>query len=151
MELRAVRFTDPEVEPLLSSLSADYEARYGADDEMAAATAADFTPPNGTFLVIVRDGETVAGDGIRRMSGEACEVKRMWTAPAHRRRGYASAVLEALEGAARELGYTYIRAETGPAQPEALAFYRRRGYREIPSFGPYEVAFAFEATLTEET
>ncbi len=58
-------------------------------------------------------------------------------------------MLDALERAARELGYTYIPAETGPAQPEAISLYRRRGYGDIPTYGPYEVASAFEKRLDD--
>ncbi|MDQ4132330.1 MAG: GNAT family N-acetyltransferase [Actinomycetota bacterium] len=150
VDLRHVRLGDPEVEPLLAGLGEEYELRYGPGDEMATARADDFDVPDGIFVVLVHGDETLAGGGIRRWSADTCEVKRVWTAPHHRRRGYASAVLDALEPAARALGYTYIRAETGPAQPEALAFYTKRGYGEIPAYGPYEVATAFQRSLAAD-
>jgi ribosomal protein S18 acetylase RimI-like enzyme len=34
-------------------------------------------------------------------------------------------------------GLTVCRLETGEAQPEAMARYRRAGYREIEGFGVY--------------
>lgn len=148
VELRQVRLSDCDVECLLVGLAGEYERRYGPGDEMTTASVDDFELPNGIFLILVDDGETVAGGGVRRWSPETCEVKRVWTAPHHRRRGYASAVLERLERAARDLGYAYIRAETGPAQPEAVSLYRGCGYREIPAYGPYEDATAFEKVLT---
>ena len=73
----------------------------------------------------------------------------MWTAPDHRRRGYASIVLEALEGEARARGYARLRLETGPAQPEARNLYEQRGYHRIPHYGIYELATAFEVRLDE--
>ena len=149
--LRKVRLSDPEVRPLLAGLADEYELRYGSGDEMATAKADEFTWPDGAFLIVVEGSETLAGGGIRRCSADTCELKRMWTAPTHRRRGHASAVLAGLEGAARDLGYTFIRAETGPAQPEAISLYRRRGYRDIPNYGPYEGSFAFEKRLDVET
>ncbi len=145
-----VRLSDAEVAPLLAGLAHEYERRYGPGEEMATAAAEEFDPPSGTFLVLMEDGLTLAGGGIRRLSADTCEIKRVWTASEHRRRGHASAVLQALEEAARHLGYSRIRAETGPAQPEALSLYRQRGFSEIPAYGPYGDETAFERRLTAE-
>ena len=51
--------------------------------------------------------------------------------------GLAGALLDALERAARERGCPRTVLETGTEQPEALAFYRARGYVAIPRFGVY--------------
>jgi len=146
--MRQVRLSDAEVAPLLAGLAHEYERRYGPGEEMASAAAEEFDPPRGTFLVLIEDGLTVAGGGIRRLSADTCEMKRVWTAPEHRRRGHGSAVLKALEQAARDLGYLRMRAETGPAQPEALSLYRQRGFSEILAYGPYGDATAFERGLS---
>ncbi|HXY44214.1 MAG TPA: GNAT family N-acetyltransferase, partial [Acidimicrobiales bacterium] len=80
----------------------------------------------------------------------SCEIKRVWTSPAHRRRGLAHAVLDAIETAAAEAGYARACLETGPSQPEAVAFYEKRGYRPIPLYSPrYEHALAFARPLGE--
>ncbi len=139
--------SDPIVAPLLAGLTAEYERRYGAVDEMRLARPDEFDPPTGTFVVLLDDDQTVAGGGIRRLDNETCEVKRMWTSPDYRRRGLASTVLAALEDAARYLGYTRVQLETGPSQPEAIAMYGHLGYRMIPPFGPYQQAIAFERDL----
>jgi GNAT superfamily N-acetyltransferase len=147
VELRRVRLGDPEVEPLLEGLSEEYRRRYRDGDEMASVDAEEFDPPDGVFLVLVEDGVTVAGGALRRLSSDTCEIKRMWTSPAHRRKGYASAVLDELEKVAGERGYTFLRLETGPAQPEARSLYERRGYTRIPTYGPYQQAKAFGCKL----
>jgi GNAT superfamily N-acetyltransferase len=46
-------------------------------------------------------------------------------------------VLRALEAHARALGWTSLLLETGDAQPDAVAFYTRQGYRPVPRFGHY--------------
>ena len=147
MELRHVRLSDPIVSPLLAGLGAEYEHRYGAVAEMSLTHPDEFDPPDGTFVVLLDDDQTVAGGGIRRRDVDTCEVKRMWTSPHHRRRGLASTVLAALEEAARQLGYARVQLETGPSQPEAIALYGHLGYRMIPPFGPYQRAVAFERDL----
>jgi GNAT superfamily N-acetyltransferase len=147
MELRHVRLSDPIVAPLLAGLAEEYEHRYGPIDEMAQAHPDEFDPPSGAFVVLLDDDQTVAGGGIRRVDQAACEVKRMWTSPQHRRRGLASRVLAALEDAARQLGYSKVQLETGPGQPEAIALYGHLGYRRIPAFGCYREAVGFERDL----
>jgi GNAT superfamily N-acetyltransferase len=147
--MREVRLGDPATAPLLAALGDEYLRRYGARDEMATTTVAEFDPPTGGFLVLVDGQQTVAGGGIRRWSADTCEVKRMWTAPAHRRRGLATTVLRALEQLARDRGYTRVILETGPAQPEAEAMYAYAGYRRIPVYGRYPSALAFEHRLDE--
>jgi GNAT superfamily N-acetyltransferase len=151
MELRRRRLTDVEVAPLLAGLAVEYHARYGSNDEMSHASADEFDPPAGGFVVAIEDGVTVAGGGFRPLEPGVCEVKRMWTHPGHRRRGYAMQILEALEHDAREAGYKTLRLETGPAQPEAQALYTRRGYHRIPVFGRYPLALAFERDLATGT
>jgi GNAT superfamily N-acetyltransferase len=147
MELRQVRLTDPMAAPLLAGLSREYDVRYGEIDEMASVGAEVFDPPAGTFLVLVDGDEVLAGGGLRRFSDGICEVKRMWTAPGHRRKGYASRVLTGLEDAARAAGYSALLLETGPRQPEAIAFYTARGYHRVPYYGPYDQALAFRLDL----
>lgn len=147
MELRQIRLSDPEALPLLHGLSGEYERRYGSADEISSVDVREFEPPHGVFLVLLDQGLTVAGGGVRRLSLDTCEVKRMWTSPDHRRNGLASAILDALEIVAREHGYTWLKLETGPAQPEAQSLYEGRGYRSIPTYGRYEQARAFEYLL----
>jgi GNAT superfamily N-acetyltransferase len=147
-EVRRVRFDDEAVGPLLVGLGQEYAVRYGAIDELQHAATAEFEPPDGGFFVIVENGETVAGGGYRRLTDETCEVKRLWTSEAYRRRGLAGIVLDAIESSAAQAGYGVVWLETGPAQPEAVAFYERRGYRPIPLYSPrYKLALAFGRSL----
>lgn len=147
MEMRQVRLTDPLVAPLIKGMTREYEVRYGETDEMATVDAEEFDPPSGTFLVLLDGGEVLAGGGLRRIGDDTCEVKRMWTAAGHRRKGYASQVLTGLEDAARAAGYSTLLLETGPLQPEAIDLYTARGYRPIPSYGRYPDALAFRFGL----
>ncbi|MEO6200850.1 MAG: GNAT family N-acetyltransferase [Cryobacterium sp.] len=151
MDLKRVRFGDPEVAPLIADLRQEYEVRYADGDSVHDVDARAFEPPTGGFIVLLDGARTVAGGGIRRLDESTCEVKRMWTSPDYRRQGHASTVLAALEALARELGYSRVRLETGHAQPEALALYRRLGYREIGNYGLYENAYGFERSMVDDT
>ena len=96
----------------------------------------EMEPPGGTFLVIAEDGVPVACGGLRTLDAETGigEVKRMYVAPAARRRGHARRLLGALEDCARELGHERIRLDTNAAQPEALELYAACGYAEIADY-----------------
>ena len=149
MDYVQVSLTAPEVAPLLAGLRQEYDARYGegAGESVLDVEAREFEAPTGAFVVLIDDGTTVAGGGIRRIDDATVEIKRMWTNPDYRRQGYASRMLRELAGLAGQLGYRTLRLETGDAQPEALALYRRLGFAQIDSYGPYENATAFELNL----
>ena len=143
-----MRFDDPLVAPLLQGLVDEYQERYGTSEELASTVVDDFEPPFGLFLVVVDAGATVAGGGLRRVSDERCEIKRMWTDAGNRRRGLASRVLAELETHAVRLGYTSVILETGPMQPEAHGLYQRHGYATVPTYGRYDDATAYEKRVT---
>ena len=65
------------------------------------------------------------------------ELKRIFTTRAARGRGVAKAIVTALEEIAKGAGLSVVRLETGLASPEAIALYKRLGYREIGPFGEY--------------
>jgi putative acetyltransferase len=73
---------------------------------------------------------------VDRGAGSA-ELKRMFVDPNSRGRGIARALLELIEEQAQSLGLRQILLETGVKSVEALALYRRRGYRERGPFGSY--------------
>jgi len=139
MEIHATDPGDPAMRPLLDGLEAEYRRVYGdlIDGELELYGPGEFRPPTGAMLIIVEGDETVAGGALRRWSDGIGEIKRMWTAPDHRRRGHARRVLAALEEAARGCGYRCVRLETGVRQREAIALYLDAGYDPIDNYGRY--------------
>ncbi|WP_395398431.1 GNAT family N-acetyltransferase [Arthrobacter sp. UC242_113] len=115
---------------------AELDARYGSDDHEpgSAPSAGDIT----LFLVARNpEGAAVACGALRRLDAGSAEIKRMYVLPGHRGSGAATAVLRSLEAEAARLGLTELKLETGTAQPDAIRFYEREGYRLIDNFGPY--------------
>jgi GNAT superfamily N-acetyltransferase len=145
VKTRRVRMTDPEGVEALEGWAAYERDLYGDHPELYAVEAVEFEAPDGAFFVVSSDGSTVAGGGFRRKSPDTCEVKRMWTAPDQRRKGYASAILDAIENEAQRLGYSRLCLETGPTQHESLALYKKR-YSQIPAYH-YKDALAFDHPL----
>jgi GNAT superfamily N-acetyltransferase len=135
VKVEAACWDDPDVQRLTTDQKAEIQARYGGQEEPGAKpSAADV----GVVLVARDDDGTPLGCGALRALGDgAAEVKRMYVVPAVRGRGVSKAVLAGLEDAARERGWTTLRLETGPMQPEAIGLYTGAGYRPIGAFGAY--------------
>jgi GNAT superfamily N-acetyltransferase len=143
MRFEAVRADIPPASDLIAAMVAEMGALYGPIDVpgMPSATPADFAPPHGTFLVgFDDDGAPVCAGGVKRLGDGAAEIKRMYVVPEARRRGLGRVLLGALEDAARDLGYTTVRLDTGPLQPHAQALYEAAGYRSIGNFNANPVA-----------
>jgi ribosomal protein S18 acetylase RimI-like enzyme len=136
------RYDSEDAATLIDALSAELDRRYGAEDDAgqgwrAEVGPADVTPPAGVFLVARVDGEAVGCGAVKRHADGVGEVKRMYVAPAGRRRGLGRILLAELEHHAASLGYRVLRLETGEAQPEAMALYESAGFRRIPNYGRY--------------
>jgi GNAT superfamily N-acetyltransferase len=117
-----------------------------------SATPDELTPPAGDFLVVFdSDGDGVGCGGLKDLGSQVFEIKRMWIAPSHRGRGYARALLVALEERARELGALEIRLDTSAELDAAVALYRRSGYVEVAAYNdnPY-ASLWFAKPLSDE-
>jgi GNAT superfamily N-acetyltransferase len=137
-----VRQDDPRAVPLLDALTDEYESRYGAGvgaeyRDLYAYPADEFAPPGGVLVLALEAGVPVAGGAFRRHDGTTAELKRIWTAATHRRRGYGRRVVAELERLARERGYRRIVLTTGWRQPEAVGLYLSLGYTPL-----YDVTLA---------
>lgn len=89
-------------------------------------------------IVILDNDEAVACGAIKELDSKSMEVKRMFTLPEKRGKGFASKILKELEAWAKELGYEKTVLETGKRQIEAVALYQKCGYKIIPNYGQYE-------------
>lgn len=92
----------------------------------------------GVRFLVARLGQRAVGCGALVL-GDDCraEIKRMFVDPASRGRGVGRALLRAIEETAWGEGVERLRLETGTANHEAIALYRRCGYRERGPFGNY--------------
>ncbi|MCC7274705.1 MAG: GNAT family N-acetyltransferase [Alphaproteobacteria bacterium] len=93
--------------------------------------------PEVRFLVARWDGRAVGCGALLLGPDGDAEIKRIYVDPASRGRGVAGAVMRGLEDAARRAGVARLLLETGPYSTDALALYRRFGYRERGRFGSY--------------
>lgn len=104
-------------------------------------------------VVAYKEGRPIGCGAIREYQSVRTEVKRMYVAPEGRGRGIAKKILAELESWAEELGYEGCVLETGKRQPEAIALYKKMGYRVIENYGPYagiENSVCFEKQFLRE-
>lgn len=102
-------------------------------------------------IVVYESGKPIACGTIKEYSPGTMEIKRMYTVPESRGKGIASKILRELEQWATELSCIRCILETGKKQPEAIALYRRNGYKSIPNYGQYsgvENSVCFEKQLS---
>jgi GNAT superfamily N-acetyltransferase len=131
------------VQGMRDEIAALYEGLELDGAAMPRAGVAEMGPPGGTFVVGYDGDVAVCCGGVKRLSDEACEIKRMFVVEGARSRGVARALLDELERRARDLGYTIARLDTGHRQPHAQSLYERAGYVAIENFNANPVATFF--------
>lgn len=128
--------SDSRLVPLIAALDADLRGRYG---EAQAGYAPMNLIADGSPFVIALDAEgaPVGCGTFRPFDATSVEVKRMFVAPAARRRGLAAQILAAVEAWAREQGFATAILETGIHQHEAhralppSGLHRHRAVRKL--------------------
>lgn len=101
-------------------------------------------------VVVYEDDQPLGCGAIKEYSLNIMEIKRMYTLPESRGKGVAGKVIKELETWAAELSYEKCILETGKKQPEAIALYKKSGYKIIPNYGQYaevENSLCFEKEI----
>ena len=100
-----------------------------------AGLPGDYGPPEGRLLLAYVVSELAGCVALRRIDKGICEMKRLFLRDEFRGRGLGRKLIEAIISEAREIGYERMRLDTlPPKMNDAIALYRRFGFREI---GPY--------------
>jgi putative acetyltransferase len=124
----------PDVIALIADLDAYQDTLYPAEARYALDLAS--LKKSNVIFMVARDGEGAAvGCGAVVITGSVGELKRMYVRPQNRGQGVARSVLVALEASSLGAGCGELLLETGPYQPEALAFYSKQGYTRRGPFG----------------
>ena len=135
MTVVPAEWDDDAVQRLAAAQQAEVRARYDGKGEPG-------TPPSAADISVVLlarddDGTALGCGALRRLGDGVAEIKRMYVAPPARGRGIAKALLAALEDAARDRGWTTLRLETGPRQPEAQQVFEAAGYVVCEPWGQF--------------
>lgn len=136
-----IRREDPGDARIVGLLT-DHVRRARAETAVGSAHALDIEQLRAADVSFFAawDAQVLLGVGALKQLGPGHgELKSMYTAPAARRRGVASAILGRLLAEARALGLGRLSLETGSWDYFAPAreLYRRHGFRECEPFAGY--------------
>ncbi len=107
-----------------------------------------YSDDKGVFLVMVSDDQIIGTGAIKKLDEEICELKRLWFLKEFRGKGLGYQMTQELLSFARSQGYKRVRLETDPvAQSQALNFYKRLGFYEIPRYSQNQDETALELVL----
>jgi ribosomal protein S18 acetylase RimI-like enzyme len=154
IEIRRVRGDDPSAVAIVKAMEDWVTDNFGptTPDRTSTVRPEEMVPPDGVFVLVVDSDLVVAGGGIRRLDDGVAEIKRMFVMPEARGRGHGRRLLDALEGAAADLGYRAVRLDTAQSMTTAMEMYRRSGFRDIPDYnGNSYASFWGEKDLTQRT
>jgi len=122
-------------------------------DRELAGLPGDYAPPEGRLLLMECDGEPAGCVALHPLEAGICEMKRLYVRPRYRGKGLGRVLVERILSEARTAGYGRIRLDTvEPVMKDAVAMYRRFGFRDIPPYreNPIEGAMYLELELNPE-
>ena len=89
-------------------------------------------------LIASVEGAAVGCAGLKAYSDSDVEIKRVWVDPEFRGNQISTAMMDALEVKAVELGFRRAILQTRPQMEEAVHLYTKRGYVLIDNYPPYD-------------
>src|SRR5882757_4939727 len=118
-------------------------------DQELAGLPGDYAPPDGRLLLAEYRGEAAGCVALHRLGPDICEMKRLYLRPQFRGRGLGRLQAEVIMAEARTIGYRKMRLDTvEPVMPNAVAMYRRLGFKEIEAYRPNPIEGALYMELT---
>lgn len=109
----------------------------GFEDEVASLPL-PYVAPSGVLLVArgLDTGDVIGMVGLKRLTVDVAEIKRLYVRPAARGGGTGRALLESAIIAASRLRYRRVRLDSHrPSMGAAIAMYRKLGFAEIEPYG----------------
>lgn len=104
-------------------------------DAELANLPGDYAPPAGRLLLAEYDGQLAACVALHPLERDICEMKRLYLRPQFRGKGLGRVLADRITSEARGIGYRRMRLDTvEPVMKDAVAMYRRIGFREIAPY-----------------
>jgi putative acetyltransferase len=119
----------------------------GFDEELRTLPGA-YSPPAGRLLLAQCEGRNAGCIALRQLESRICEMKRLYVRPEYRGKGIGKLLVDGIIAEARGIGYERMRLDTvTSSMQDAIALYRRRGFREIDPYRANPIAGALYLEL----
>jgi putative acetyltransferase len=117
-------------------------------DKELAGLPGDYAPPDGRLLLAEYGGALAGCVALHRLEPGICEMKRLYLRPQFRGKGVGRVLAETVIAEARGIGYQRMRLDTvEPIMKDAVAMYRRLGFKEIAPYRQNPIAGAMYMEL----
>jgi ribosomal protein S18 acetylase RimI-like enzyme len=153
--LKLETVTDGENLVQVHNLFVEYQKWLGIDlcfqnfDQELASLPGDYAPPEGRLLLAKEDSRVVGCVALRKIEDGVCEMKRLFVRPEFRGKGLGRELAVAVIEEAIKIGYKNMRLDTLPVMKEAIALYKRLGFKETEAYryNPVQGAMYMELDL----
>jgi len=117
-------------------------------DKELASLPGEYSPPDGRLLLAQYDRQLAGCVALHKLEEGICEMKRLYLRPQFRGKRLGRALADRIIDEARQIGYQRMRLDTvEPVMKDAVAMYRRTGFREIPPYCVNPIAGALYMEL----
>jgi len=117
-------------------------------DKELASLPGDYAPPQGRLLMAEYEGELAGCVALHQLEPGICEMKRLYLRPQFRGKRLGRVLADRIIAEARQIGYRRMRLDTvEPVMKDAVAMYRRIGFREIAPYCANPIAGALYMEL----
>ncbi len=153
-------------EYLIASTATEYEAAAGLfkeyanwlgidlcfqhfDEELQSLTTM-YHPSVGGIVLCKNEDAFIACVGVRKITDEIAELKRMWVQRPFAHQGIGQVLLDKALAIARQCKYNSIRLDTLRHMKPAISLYEKNGFYEIPAYyvNPEKEVVYFEKLLS---
>ena len=112
-------------------------------DKELAELPGDYAPPEGRLLLANYEGKLAGCVALHKLDPQICEMKRLYLRPEFRGKGLGRVLAGRVIAEARQIGYRTMRLDTvEPVMNDAVAMYRKIGFREIAPYRANPIAGA---------
>ena len=117
-------------------------------DKELAGLPGDYAPPEGRLLLADYDGQLAGCIALHKLEPGICEMKRLYLRPRFRGKGLGRVLADRIIAEAHQIGYQRMRLDTvEPIMKDAVAMYRKLGFKEVAPYRPNPIAGAMYMEL----
>lgn len=134
-----LRLAEPADLPLVARWARDFQLEALPNEDASGSLQAAETGIADRRIYLWEDGEPVAMVAKARPTPHGITVNLVYTPPAHRCRGYATAAVAHLSQVLLDEGYDFCTLFTDMANPTSNSIYQKIGYRPVMDFRQYRI------------